>query len=273
MKRHALGASKDGVPCVLNAAALLTSQRGGEERLRLKTAETGFILSMQNQIVKLSDWDFADQTANAVLQQINRQKSARNLVVVKLDQVAREGIFLDPKKGIQNLATLGDCDCHDFNFAGNNPRKTFKPCMHIYRLAMEFGLIEAKYQDRKTREAEVHERTLAETMRLKSLPSDREAWGRWNAEVHASGIQKNRQYSAYSIKFEEPGAIVREGDAWRIHDYAVTLRRCGCPDFLERRLPCKHIYAAALESDILLPLTHGEYTAAKAQNLERVFEF
>jgi len=144
--------------------------------------------------------------------------------------------------------------------------------MHIYRLAMELGLIEAKHEDRKTRDAGIGKRTRAETERLQSFPPDHCAWGRWSADIHDSGIQKNRQFSAYAMKFEEPGPLMRDGDWWRIHGYSVTLQVCECPDFLERRLPCKHIYAAALDSDISPPLTYGEYAAARAQNLERVVE-
>ena len=64
------------------------------------------------------------------------------------------GVFLDPKKETRNTASLTRCDCKDFNFSGNSPRKCFKPCMHIYRLAMELGLLEMKYEDSKAKDSE-----------------------------------------------------------------------------------------------------------------------
>jgi hypothetical protein len=42
-------------------------------------------------------------------------------------------------------------------------------------------------------------------------------------------------------------------------------------DFLDRKPPCKHIYAAALDSEISLPLTYADYEAARKQGLGIVF--
>src|SRR5512139_2119883 len=95
----------------------------------------------------LQDWDFADDPANSATALINRQKSARNLDILELDLETGMGIFYDPKRDVRSSCTLKCCDCHDFNFSGNSPRKTFKPCMHIYRLAIELGLIKEKYLD------------------------------------------------------------------------------------------------------------------------------
>jgi hypothetical protein len=60
---------------------------------------------------------------------------------------------------------------------------------------------------------------------------------------------------------------------WKIHRYRVALERCDCPDFDERGLPCKHIYAAALAEGIGLLLTRERYLAARAQGLEIVFAY
>ena len=90
----------------------------------------------------LGAWDFKDPLINSTTPQINRQKSARNLTVIMIDKPNTTGVFWDAKKGTRTTATLAKCDCKDFNFSGNASRKTFKPCMHIYRLAMELGLLE-----------------------------------------------------------------------------------------------------------------------------------
>ena len=211
----------------------------------------------------LTNWNFKDEAANSTTQQINRQKSARNLDVLQFDPSEPRAVFFDPKRGARHTATLNECDCSDFNLAGTNPRKSFKPCMHIYRLAIELGLIEAKYLDHRARFAAVGVLAQQETDRLQRLPRDLAQWGGWPCEVHTSGIQRNRRYRGYSTIRDEQAAICQAAAGWTIHGYSVALGGCGCPDFLERRLPCKHIYAAALASQIALPFSDAEYRGSK----------
>ena len=145
--------------------------------------------------------------------------------------------------------------------------------MHIYRLAIELGLIEAKYLDHRARFALAGTLSHEETDRLQQLAPDPKQWGGWPMEIHASGIQRNRQFRACAIFHDEHDAIREIAGAWSIHGYNVALDRCECADFLDRKLPCKHIYAAALTSKINLPFTDADYEAAKKQGLEIVFEF
>lgn len=223
--------------------------------------------------IMLQDWNFSDPVLNSTISQINRQKSARNLIIISLDRQNKAGVFIDPKKDARNSCTLARCDCKDFSFAGAIPRKTFKPCMHIYRLAAELRLLELKYDDARAREAKVVRQKQAETARLQGLPRDAGQWGGWNAAIHESGIQKNRQYRAYLIAEEEHSIVHKQRNTWIIHDYAVTLSECEREDFLERRLPCKHIYAVALVYDIELPLTDSEVADAKVHGVDNVFKF
>ena len=221
----------------------------------------------------LKDWNFSDTAANSTIPQINRQKSARNLEVIAIDPRNQVATFLDQKKKQKNTASLSQCDCHDFGFAGTNPRKSFKPCMHIYRLAIELGLLEAKYEDSDARRAAVVEEKRFETDRLQDLDADRTQWGGWNSAIHESGIQKNRQYRAYMMLDEEEDSVRRLRESSTIHDYAVTLSACECGDYRDRRLPCKHIYAAALANGIGLPVSRSEYVSARSQGRENVFRF
>ena len=145
--------------------------------------------------------------------------------------------------------------------------------MHIYRLAMELGFLEAKYEDRRARELDVSEKTQWETAFLQSLPRDSEQWGEWDGRIHQSGIQKNRQYRAYFIWTDEAEGVRKVESRWVIHGYNVTLQTCECEDFRDRFLPCKHIYSAALISGIPLPLSQDEFIAAKNQGLENVFRY
>ena len=145
--------------------------------------------------------------------------------------------------------------------------------MHIYRLAIELGLIEGKYLDHDARFALVGVRSRQQTERLQRLPLDSIQWGDWSSEVHASGIQRNRQYRAYSIIYSEQNSIRQSQTGWNLHGYDVRLDHCDCMDFSDRRLPCKHVYAAALAAGIGLPLSHSEYESAREKGLEIVFEF
>ena len=101
----------------------------------------------------LKDWDFSDESANGTGGLINRQKSAGTLVVMALDIKRRTGCFLDRERKTQSVTSLSSCDCRDFGFVGKSPRKTSQPCRHIYRLAMELGLLELRYLDHEAREA------------------------------------------------------------------------------------------------------------------------
>ena len=120
-----------------------------------------------NQIASIAS---SSQAANSTTPQINRRKSARNLEVLQFDPSEPRAVFFDPKRGTRHTATLTECDCSDFNLAGTNPRKTFKPCMHIYRLAIELGLLEAKYLDHRARFALAGALSHEETHRLQQLP-------------------------------------------------------------------------------------------------------
>ncbi|HTB85415.1 MAG TPA: SWIM zinc finger family protein [Candidatus Sulfotelmatobacter sp.] len=221
----------------------------------------------------LDKWDFQNEVENSTTQQINRQKSARNLEIIQFDPSEPRGVFFDTKRNSKNTATLCECDCKDFNFAGQNRRNSFKPCMHIYRLAIELGLLEAKYLDRDARHSLAGFLSKEETLKLQGLSEDPSQWGGWASAIHASGIQRNRQYRAYLIYYEEKGVTETTSSGWTVHEYEVALNRCECGDFLDRRLPCKHIYAAALGSKIELPFKFSDYDKAKKQGLDIVFEF
>jgi SWIM zinc finger len=216
----------------------------------------------------LINWNFQDEAANSTTPQINRQKSARNLEILQFDPSEPRAVFFDSKRNEKHTATLTQCDCNDFTRL-----KVPKPCMHIYRLAIELGLIEAKYLDRRARHALVPTLSREETQRLRLLAADPNQWGCWASEIHGFGTQLNRQYRAYSIYYDESGSVSKTADGWLIHGYSATLDYCACKDFFDRNLPCKHIYAAALDSKISLPLTYAGYDAARKQALEIVFEF
>ena len=218
----------------------------------------------------LTHWDFSDEAASST-QQINRQKSARNLDILRFDPSEPRAVFCDPKRDNRQTATLAKCDCNDFNLAGLSPRKTFKPCIHIYRLAIKLALIEPKYLDHRARFALAA--LSPETQRLQRQPFDPTQWSRWATEVHSSGVQQNRQYRAYSIIYDEREVVREVESRWTIHKYSVTLDACECMDFRERMLPCKHIYAVTLASKIALSLTQPSMKLPKSEESRSYLSF
>jgi hypothetical protein len=219
-----------------------------------------------NGMEKLKNWDFNDQVLNCTTLQINRQKSAQNVTVNEIDSGNKTGSFTDKRNGTVRT-TLSDCECNDFNFSGNSPRKKFAPCMHIYKLAMELGMFSNKYfglkagtpEERKERELEV----------LQSLQRDATRWGQWNTKVHTAKPQQERQHRGYEV-FDGGDYELAEGSTAVISGYRTSLESCSCPDFEARHLPCKHIYCLAIVENIPLTITHEKYLSDK-EEFERNF--
>ena len=59
-------------------------------------------------------------------------------------------------------------------------------------------------------------------------------WGGWSPTIHADRKQKARCARAEENR-----------------NYETTLSSCSCPDFAERRLPCKHIYNLAIAEELI----------------------
>jgi len=215
----------------------------------------------------IEKWNFSDNDQNSSKQLINRQKSALRLRLIKVDREKKSGIFHSEKDG--NIATtLNKCECYDFNYTGNWQRKKFSPCKHIYRLAIELGLMEPAFVDYKAKreDKEIEDLLYDSEKKLRSLKSASDQWGGWDAKIHKTRPQRNRQYRAYEI-INEYTCKVRENSAV-IGDYNVTLRSCDCFDFENRALPCKHIYCLALLKKINLYLTPEQHEEKKKEFIE-----
>lgn len=200
------------------------------------------------------NWDFKNKEINSKNYLINRQKSALNLEIIEIDKQNKIATFYDKKNG-KIKSNIEECECYDFNYVGNSPRKNFIPCMHIYRLAIEVGLMEAKYFDKKA---------LEDDSILRNLPKDTSQWGKWDSRIHMPTSQKNRQYRAYDI-FNDNQDVNFEEKTGTINDYKTSLSTCTCPDFKNRQLPCKHIYCLALLLKISLKLSFEDFQKQKKE--------
>lgn len=79
--------------------------------------------------------------------------------------------------------------------------------------------------------------------------------GKWPDELHLDFEQVKRIQSAKELKKSiisldtATGTVKIQGS--EAEPYKATLKECGCADFMRRQLPCKHIYALAIEMGIL----------------------
>jgi len=205
----------------------------------------------------LENWDFLSTELNEKLSQVNRQKSALNLEPDYVDKNEKLAAFPDEGAGpIQT--TLQWCTCKDFNFVGDSPRKSFAPCKHIYRLCFELGTMRPAHFDAKMRmklmNAE-HKRRV-NTDRLYSYTPDPFQWGGWNKSVHKHYTQIARQFRARRILDLHPEEV-RNNQI--VSGWTGSLSDCECPDFLDRKLPCKHIYCRAITIGESIPITEERY--------------
>lgn len=66
-------------------------------------------------------------------------------------------------------------------------------------------------------------------------------WNDLSLDIHRQEDQVQRIDSSFEVVFSSIDNNIAITD----HGYTVTLDHCTCPDFIHRKLPCKHIYALA----------------------------
>lgn len=139
------------------------------------------------------------------------------------------------------------CFCPDFD-------ERRMPCKHIYFL-LHTLIGEAPYQDI------VHMRKL-----FSSMPG----WDQWEPDIHRTPEQFVRlrlsmlddglSVLCYDAKFKI-AKVLDMHYANKGQLYLTSCRRCGCEDFRERKLPCKHMYtlASALEGNVERPILDRDH--------------
>jgi hypothetical protein len=90
---------------------------------------------------------------------------------------------------------------------------------------------------------------LMQNIVAKANDSDYFKWGGWNSDMHSDPDQEKRQNRGANIDDDDVNVNFEDGTA-EINGYMVYLNHCTCPDFQERKLPCKHIYRLAFELDL-----------------------
>lgn len=147
-------------------------------------------------------------------EQIFRQLKARSNKCrpLSISKDEQKGIFPGADRSIYETA-LDNCTCKDFGF-----RKL--PCKHMYRLAHELGLF-----------------------RLDKIST--KGWGGWPVTLHKESAQQDRLFRG---AYEEMsiGHPSEDRTNLQINHCRASLTNCTCPDFEERKKPCKHIYRMAI---------------------------
>lgn len=168
-----------------------------------------------------SDWDDSIHSDEA---QISRQGRAMTYPFdFKINKKQKQGTFSSTSDLPFYTTTLTSCNCYDFQ-----GRKL--PCKHIYRLAVELGLIEiiSRGYDR----ARVEE--IKNSDDVDSMPE----------QIKRIEKAKEAKCAPQSIDYEN-GTGVFKGSGKK--PYEVTEKTCTCRDYFVRKLPCKHIYRLRME--------------------------
>lgn len=173
----------------------------------------------------LDKWQDWNDSIHEDEKQIERQGWAMNYpFTFEIDKENRSGRFSSTTLVPYYETHLDSCTCNDF-------LERQKPCKHIYRLAVELGLIEiikrqgGGYDKKKLEE-------------IKN--SD---------DIDSQPDQVKRQKSALKCKIieldkENKKALFKGSGK---NPYETTLDACTCRDFVVRNLPCKHIYRLRME--------------------------
>lgn len=180
---------------------------------------------LKGRVKFLDEWSDWDDSLHEDEKQMERQGWAMNYpFTFEIDKKNKCGKFSSTTLVPYYETHLDSCTCNDF-------LERQKPCKHIYKLAVELGLIEiikrqgGGYDKKKLEE-------------IKN--SD---------DIDSQPDQLKRQKSALKCKIieldkENKKAIFKGSGK---DPYETTLDSCTCRDFVVRDLPCKHIYRLRME--------------------------
>ena len=175
------------------------------------------------QIIKdWSDWDYSVHCDKA---QTDRQSRATTYPFsFKINKQSKSARFSSSTSLPYYDTTLSSCTCMDFQ-----ERKL--PCKHIYRLALELGVIDI--------------------IKRRSYDKDTLKKIKQSSDIDNEPDQLKRQKSSMSAKctpaeidYENRTAIFKGSGK---NPYTTTESTCTCRDYFVRRLPCKHIYRLRYE--------------------------
>lgn len=176
---------------------------------------------------KWSEWEVSVHSDDA---QISRQGRAMNYpFTFDIDTAANTAHFSSTSDLPYYDTSLSQCNCPDF-------QARQLPCKHIYRLAVELGVIEI-IRRASGGGSSASKELLAEIKASEDVDSHPE-------QVKRIEKAKGAKMAPVSIDYMERTAIF-SGSGKK--PYETTVDSCACRDFFVRRLPCKHIYRLRME--------------------------
>lgn len=168
----------------------------------------------------LRDWNDWQKSTHEREDQILRQGRAMTYpFAFEINHKKEKGVFSSTTDLPYYETTLTNCTCYDF-------QERHLPCKHIYRLAVELGLIEIFNRPSHNKEL------LAEVKASSDIDKHPEQLKR----IESS---KNVKCTPISIDYENQSAIFSGSGK---SPYLTTIDTCTCRDYFIRHLPCKHIY-------------------------------
>ena len=175
----------------------------------------------------LKPWPDWDESIHADEAQISRQGRAMTYPFdFKINKRKKTGTFSSTSDLPFYTTTLNECNCYDFQ-----GRKL--PCKHIYRLAVELGIIEII----KRAPGGYNKEQLDNIKNSADIDSDPE-------QIKRIAKAKEPKCAPQSIDYEARTGVFK-GSGQK--PYEVTETTCTCRDYFVRKLPCKHIYRLRME--------------------------
>ena len=175
----------------------------------------------------LHEWPEWDHSIHSDKAQIDRQGRALHYpFTFEVDPETRTARFSSTSDLPYYDTSLSHCTCHDFEQRG-------LPCKHIYRLAVELGIIEIIRRP----SGGFNKELLASVKASSDIDGHPE-------QLKRIEKAKEAKCAPISIDFENQTATFSGSGK---EPYQTTVDTCTCRDFFVRRLPCKHIYRLRME--------------------------
>lgn len=142
----------------------------------------------------------------------------------EIDYDAKTGFFSSTSDLPFYKTTLSNCTCYDF-------QEKHVPCKHMYRLAVELGIIE------------IVKRPAYDKAAVQMIKSSDDIDAQPD---QIKRIEKAKESKCKPISIDyaaRSGVFAGSGKK----PYETTETTCTCRDYFVRRLPCKHIYRLRME--------------------------
>lgn len=178
----------------------------------------------------LKKWDNWDISIHEDEAQIARQGKALSYPFdFKIDETAETARFSSTSDLPYYETTLTECTCYDF-------QTRQLPCKHIYRLAVELGVIEIIKRTSRIKKGDLS-KSIEEVNACEDIDNHPE-------QVKRAEKAKGAKMKPLSIDYENKTALFAGSGK---EPYKTDIGSCTCRDFILRKLPCKHIYRLRME--------------------------